>query len=125
MKYIVADKTFSDISVLQLKEKDTISYEELARRVGDMIMCNNIMSIDEDMYSNLENGNLYHEDNDDDEDYTKEIYQFFLITKGGADYLKRNTDEIVFYSEKLDLHVWGITHFGTPWNGVYTEITSI
>jgi hypothetical protein len=28
----------------------------------------------------------------------------------------------VFYNEKLDIYVWGITHFGTAWDYVLTDI---
>jgi len=108
------------------KEIEVVSYQELARRVGDMIMCNNITTIDENLYDNLENGELYYQEKDSNgeliDDYGKEIYQFYLINQNSADYLKRNTDEIIFYSDKLDLWVWGITHFGTSWSGVFTNV---
>jgi hypothetical protein len=47
-----------------------------------------------------------------------EIYQWYLISPSDADYMKRNTDELIFYSDVLDEYVWGVTHFGTPWEGV-------
>lgn len=94
---------------------ETINYSELARRVGDMVLMNNITKVDENLYDGLENGYLYF---DTDEDDMVEIYQYYAITDSGADYLKRTTDEIVFYSDLLDTYFWGITHFGTPWSGV-------
>lgn len=51
----------------------------------------------------------------------EEIYQWYLIDPSDADYLKRNTDELIFYSDVLDEYVWGVTHFGTPWEGVTLE----
>ena len=104
---------------------EKISYYELARRVGEMILCNNISQVDENLYDNLENGGEQPEDWNEKEDgeyEMPEIYQFYLIDKSGADYLKRNTNEIIYYSELLDLWVWGITHFGTSWDGVFTEL---
>ena len=32
------------------------------------------------------------------------------------------TDEILFYNETLDMYVWGVTHCGTSWNYVLTDI---
>lgn len=113
---------------------NTISYRALANRVGDMVLFNEADNIDENMQdSGLENGFMY---TDKDGNYTNDswdeenncdndkrgIYQMYAITDGGADYLKRNTSELVFYSEKMDLYFWGITHFGTSWDGVYTNI---
>jgi hypothetical protein len=95
-----------------------ISYRKLADSVGDMILCNKIPEIDEDYGDTLENGSWYPEDYPEG---LKEVYQYFLITEGGADFLKRHTDEIVGYSEVLDCYWWGITHWGTPWEGVETD----
>ena len=33
-----------------------------------------------------------------------------------------DTDEIVLYNEKLDMYVWCVTVFGTPWEDVLTNI---
>lgn len=92
-----------------------MNYYELAQSVGDMVRMNNIIEVDENLFDNVENGILY---NDEYPDEVTEIYQFYAITEGGADYLKEYTDEVVFYSDKLDAYFWGITHFGTAWNGV-------
>jgi len=96
-----------------------ITYKELAKRVGDMVLCNEIATFGD--YLILENGSEIENENKDDVTY-KDIYQYYIITEGGADYLKEYTDEIVYYHEKLDLYVWGITHFGTSWDYVNTDI---
>ena len=51
-----------------------------------------------------------------------EIYQYYIISDNGADILKRFTNEIVYYIPVLDIHVWGITHWGTGWDYVLTDI---
>ena len=51
-----------------------------------------------------------------------EIFQYFIISDNGAEILKDYTDEIVFYNEALDMYVWGVTHCGTSWNYVLTDI---
>ena len=105
--------------------KEKITYTELARRVGDMVLMNEITTADENLFDNLENGNLYNkpeEDEDANDMDAVEIYQYYAITKSGADYLKSVSKELVFYSELLDTYFWGITHYGTSWDGVETEI---
>lgn len=66
---------------------------------------------------NIENGELF-----DDDDNEREIFQFFIIDENGADILKDYTDEIVMYNSYLDMYVWGVTHFGTSWDYVLTDI---
>ena len=51
-----------------------------------------------------------------------DIYQYYIISSGGAEILKDFTDEIVFYNEALDMYVWGVTHWGTSWDYVLTDI---
>lgn len=112
--------------------KETISYRELARRVGDCVLNNNIMNtgdFDFELVGGKDDYCYKHEteeecekDSENCEYESKDVYQNYIITPSGADYLIKNTDEIVYYSEKLDLYLWGITHFGTSWDGVFTEI---
>ena len=37
-------------------------------------------------------------------------------------FLRDYTDEIIYYHEDLDMYVWGVTHFGTAWDYVLTDI---
>lgn len=104
----------------------TITYSELAKRLNACKLFNKAPELDPEIYQGLENGSLYQ---DVDEDYfdeeteapEKEIFQWYLIDPSDADYIKRNTDELIFYSEVLDEYVWGVTHFGTSWDGVELE----
>ena len=95
-----------------------ISYRTLADSVGNMILCNNIQNR---LYETMEliNGN----DCDDDGEY-KEILQWYIITKAGAKILKY-TNELVYYDNELDLYIWGITHYNTSWNYVFTNIKAV
>lgn len=102
---------------------EVITYRELARRVGDAVLMNKITEVDTEMlYEGLENGTLWADSEDEDNEEVQEIYQYYAITSGGADYLKAVSDELVFYSDMLDTYFWGITHFGTSWDGVTTEL---
>lgn len=51
-----------------------------------------------------------------------EIYQYYIISDSGKDILKYHTNEIVYYIEPLDIYVWGVTHYGTSWDYVLTDI---
>ena len=51
-----------------------------------------------------------------------EIFQYFIISDSGADILKHWTNEIVYYVPSLDIYVWGVTHLGTSWDYVLTDI---
>ncbi|MDD6715734.1 MAG: hypothetical protein PUF49_05090 [Firmicutes bacterium] len=51
-----------------------------------------------------------------------EIFQYYIISDNGADILKRETNEIVYYNDELDMYVWGVTHWGTSWDYVLTDI---
>ena len=51
-----------------------------------------------------------------------EVYQWYIISDPGAAILQELTDEIVYYIPVLDCYVWGVTHFGTAWDYVLTDI---
>lgn len=57
----------------------------------------------------------------DDSDYYLEIFQYYIISQNGVNILEEN-NEIIFYNNVLDLYVWGVTHFGTSWDYVLTDI---
>lgn len=103
------------------KEHNYLDYGTLAKMVGDMILCNNIADFmyNETLgYFELENGTDYNEE----DDYYEDIYQYYIISGHGAEVLEDYTDEIVYYNEKLDMYIWGITHWGTSWDYVLTDI---
>lgn len=104
----------------------TITYGELAKRLDALKLFNKAPELDPNIYDGLENGSLYQEVdeeyfNEETEAEFKDIYQWYLISPSDADYMKRNTDELIFYSDVLDEYVWGVTHFGTSWDGVTLE----
>lgn len=55
-------------------------------------------------------------------EFKEMIFQDYIISESGYRFLAEYTDEIVFYNEKLDLYIWGVTHFGTSWDYVLTDI---
>lgn len=119
-----------------MENTEKVSYSELARRVGDCILNNELQSqlggeYEFELFNGEDQYCYTHEDKEEcvkDEspcEYeSTEVYQTYIIDKSGADYLRRKTNEIVYYCKELDLYLWGITHFGTSWSGVFTEIKS-
>lgn len=51
-----------------------------------------------------------------------EIFQYFIIDDAGADIIMRYTDDPLFLCERLGVYVWGVTHFGTAWTHVLTDV---
>lgn len=51
-----------------------------------------------------------------------EIFKYYIISDDGAEILKEWTNEILFYNQRLDMYVWGITRFGMDWKMMLTEI---
>ena len=93
-----------------------LDYYTLSRIVGDCILNNDIVR-----HTGIENWELIN-GYEEDEDGWYEVYQYYIISHSGYSFLRDYTDEIVYYHEDLDMYVWGITHFGTSWDYVLTDI---
>lgn len=61
------------------------------------------------------------EELEEEQDSMDEIFQYYIVDGNGAEILKE-INEIVFYNETLDMYVWGVTHWGTSWDYVLTDI---
>lgn len=98
----------SDGNILDYEE-----YEELQERLEDAEAEDNLELISEleNEIDDLENSERY-----------SEIFQYFIISAQGASIFEEYTNEIVYYNEALDLYVWGVTHYGTSWDYVLTDI---
>ena len=53
--------------------------------------------------------------------YYHDVYQWYIVSENGAD-LCKEAGQIVYYNEALDLYLWGVTHYGTSWDYVLTDI---
>ena len=94
-------------------ENGYLDYKALAEIVGDCILNNTVRS------ETAEDWEMVHGE------FTEMVFQDYIISESGADFLKTHTDEYVFYNEKLDLYIWAVTHFGTSWDYVLTDIKLI
>lgn len=61
------------------------------------------------------------EELENEQDNDPEVFQWFIVDDWGAKLLQ-DISEIVYYSEKLDMYLWGVTHYGTSWDYVLTNI---
>ena len=96
-------------------ENGYLDYRTLSKMVGDMILNNEILA-----YAGYENWDLYSGDMEGDDYF--EVYQYYIVSDEGATILSDYTDELVYYHERLDMYLWGITHWGTGWDYVLTYV---
>ena len=61
------------------------------------------------------------EELENDQDYLPDVYQWYIVSDNGARLLEE-VNEIVYYNEELDIYLWGVTHYGTAWDYVLTDI---
>ena len=101
-------------------ENGYLDYRTLAKITGGMVLNNNIFE-----YAGYENWQLENglEENEYGDFY--EVYQYYIISESGAVFLAVYTDELVYYHEDLDMYLWCVTHFGTSWDYVLTDIKLI
>lgn len=62
------------------------------------------------------------EELEDEQDNPPEIFQWFIVSESGAEILQEYTDDPVYYLPVLDCYVWGVTHWGTSWDYVLTDV---
>lgn len=101
------------------KENKKLSYKNLFYKDEGLILCNNIASDYEDL--ELVGG----EDYDDESGEYAEIYQYYIIDDDTARRLIDDTNEIVYYHNRLDIYILGVTHYGTSWDYVLTDFELI
>jgi hypothetical protein len=94
------------------RENKRLSYKNLFYNDDALILCNNIGNDWEDLTQ--ENGNEW-----------EDIYQYYIIDDETARRLIENTNEIIFYHNKLDIYILGVQHYGTGWSYVLTDFELI
>ena len=107
------------ISIYGIENK-RLDYGTLAKSF-DCVLNNDIIQNTQNIgFWDVVSGNLFYEDEDGYE-YENEIYQYYIISSSGFEILQE-LDEIVFYNETLNMYVWGVTHYGTSWDYVLTDV---
>lgn len=112
------------------KEKLQVQIEELKSELEELDEKVSVIHLDElhfvqDEYKQIENEIEKLESEIEEmtelEENPPEIYQYYIVSDYGARILK-DCNEIVFYNEELDMYIWGVTHYGTSWDYVLTNI---
>ena len=96
--------------------------EELSCQLDDLVEEGNEEEADkirQQIYDIEEQINELEEEQENS--YYQEIYQYYIVSDNGAEILKE-INEIVFYNAELDMYIWGVTHYGTSWSYVLTNI---
>lgn len=107
---LYGDKVFGEKVSEYGLENGYLDYLTLSKIVGDCILNNTIRT------ETMEDWEIV------TGEFDEMIFQDYIISEYGYKILEEYTDEIVFYNEKLDIYVWGITHWGTSWDYVLTGI---
>lgn len=130
---LYGNKVFGETVSSYGLEHGYLDYHTLSKIVGDCILNNSLRAetypedweivSGQDSYGLDEDGNEceVYDDNCVDVVYY-DVYQDYIITEYGYKILSEYTDEIVYYNNQLDIYLWGITHFGTSWDYVLTDI---
>lgn len=102
--------TIDNTDEIEELEEKMDELEEENENSPSQILENEIYDIN-DRITELEN----------EQDDEPEVFQWFIVDDCGARLLQ-NINEIVYYNEKLDMYLWGVTHYGTSWDYVLTSI---
>ena len=91
----------------------------------DMVLCNDIVNIEDySIYDNMEyERDEENEENEDDE--YPEIYQWFIVEPHGYWFEQYKENFIMTYSDKLNVWILCVDHFGTGWSYVATDVKII
>ena len=103
------------------KAGDFASYSQMIDKYCDNLILNNSImetAAKNDLYFELYSGSDYDEEND----YYIDIYQYYIISEADAERLAENTNEIIYYNDDLDIYLLGVSHFGTLWSIVDTDL---
>lgn len=62
------------------------------------------------------------EELEQEQENPREIFQHYIISDSGADIIKHYTNDPLYYIDFLGCYVWGVTHYGTSWPYVLTDV---
>ena len=83
----------------------------------DLILCNEIAEKFPLEFENIP-------ENETDEAEFLEIFQYYLFNERDLSLIKE-LNAPVFYCAELDLYILGVTHFGTSWDYVLTDVNLV
>lgn len=117
--YACLAQAFQHILYNDITEKDPYLYDNIVSGCKSKYVNSetyDVISEEEFEALSSEERNNYYEELD-----LPEIFQYYIVGENAIDILK-DAGEIVFYSEALNLYIWGVAHYGTAWDYVLTDI---
>jgi len=113
----IQPKTWNELLGVGTERGKKITYEELVKGYcNQYFLCNNVSDLFELDHISWEYACKYEWWKEDED---KDVFQYYLIDDWFADFLKRYTEELVFYCNELDCYVWWITFYGMSWSDAY------
>lgn len=125
MKDTNINTLFAQDMISNKPEAVYITYGELAEKVGTMIFCNDMderyRSFIDMKYKNT------NEISQEEINLLLNTYQWYIITKEAAEYLQKETDELVYYDKELNVYAWGIAtgDMNTDWRNEPSTVKNI
>ena len=93
--------------------------EELREQIEELE--NSIEEQDEETGSIIADLEEQIKDLEYEQETQRDIFQWYIVNSNGAKILEE-AGEIVYYNSELDMYLWGVTHWGTSWDYVLTNI---
>lgn len=104
------------------KEHGFLDYDTFSRAF-DHVLNNSIFQLGQDIGYGWELVNGLDFDYEEEEIIEEpEVFQWYIVSDSGAQIIQDYTNEILYYHDKLDIYLWGVTHWGTGWDYVLTDI---
>lgn len=104
------------------KEHGFLDYDTFSRAF-DHVLNNSIFGLGQDIGYGWELVNGLDFDYEEEEIIEEpEVFQWYIVSDSGAQIIQDYTNEILYYHDELDIYLWGVTHWGTGWDYVLTDI---
>lgn len=104
------------------KEHGFLDYDTFSRAF-DHVLNNSIFELGQGIGYGWELVNGLDFDYEEEEIIKKpEVFQWYIVSDSGAQIIQDYTNGILYYHDELDIYLWGVTHWGTEWDYVLTDI---
>lgn len=104
------------------KEHGFLDYDTFSKAF-DLVLNNSIFELGQGIGYGWELVNGLDFDYEEEEIIEEpEVFQWYIVSDSGAQIIQDYTNEILYYHDKLDIYLWGVTHWGTGWDYVLTDI---
>lgn len=104
------------------KERGFLDYDTFSRAF-DHVLNNSIFELGQGIGYGWELVNGLDFDYEEEEIIEEpEVFQWYIVSNSGAQIIQDYTNEILYYHDELNIYLWGVTHWGTGWDYVLTDI---